>query len=239
MTTRALSPTAKLPPEVMRGVVTRFTQLGIQLLIIGVILFATAGSIRWVNGWLYLLAALVGLALMGAWVLPRNPQVIAERARLHEDTKGFDKVMVLLMTLTTGAIFVLAGLDARFGWSHLAWGWWVAGVALYLASMVPTAGAMVANARLATTVRVEASGHPIATDGPYRVVRHPFYAGLLLQYPALALMLGSTWALVAAAASVVVVVVRTALEDRALRRDLPGYEAYASRTRARLIPHVW
>jgi protein-S-isoprenylcysteine O-methyltransferase Ste14 len=134
---------------------------------------------------------------------------------------------------------VVAGLDARFGWAPLPWGLWVLGVALYLASMVPTAGAMVANARLATTVRVEPTGHALATEGPYRVVRHPFYAGLLLQYPALAFMLGSAWALVPVATSVAVLLVRTALEDRALQRDLPGYDAYARRTRWRLVPHVW
>ncbi|MBL8918000.1 MAG: isoprenylcysteine carboxylmethyltransferase family protein [Myxococcaceae bacterium] len=232
-------PSTKVSREVVRGVVVRFVQLGVQLVIITVILFATAGSLRWVNGWLYLGVALAALVLMGAWVLPRNPEVVAERAKLHKDTKGFDKVMVLMMTLTTFAVFLVAGLDARQGWSPLGWGWWVLGGVLYLLSMVPTAAAMVANARLATTVRVESSGHALATGGPYRWVRHPFYAGLLLQYPALALLLGSAWALVPAAAAIGVLVVRTWLEDRTLRRDLPGYEAYALRTRFRLIPHVW
>lgn len=239
MTTHALTPATRLPPELIRGIVKRFTQLAIQLLIIGVILFATAGSLRWVNGWLYFGVAIASLVMTGVWVLPRNPQVIAERAELHRDTKGFDKVMVLLMTLTTGAIYVVAALDARHGWSPLPWGWWVAGAVLNLAATIPSASAMVANPRLATTVRVEATGHVIATEGPYRIVRHPFYAGLLLQYPALPLLFGSTWALVPAAASIVVIVVRTFLEDRALRRDLPGYEDYARRTRWRLIPNVW
>lgn len=239
MTTAAPLPSSKLTPGLLRGVVARFAQLGVQLLIISLILFATAGSVRWVNGWLYLGVAVGALVLMGAWVVPRNPQVVAERARLHKDTKGFDKVMVLTMTVATGALFVVAGLDARFGGSSMAWGWWAVGGVLYLLSMVPTAGAMVANARLSTTVRVETSGHAIATGGPYRLVRHPFYVGLLLQYPALALLLGSGWALVPAGVCIGLVVVRTWLEDRTLRRDLPGYEAYARRTRFRLIPHVW
>jgi len=106
--------------------------------------------------------------------------------------------------------------------------------------MGPVAGAMGVNRRLATTVRVEKdAAHELATEGPYRVVRHPMYAGSLLQYPATALVLGSAWALVPAAAAVVTVVVRTALEDRTLHRELPGYVAYAKRTRWRLVPGLW
>lgn len=229
-----------LSPDLVKRIVTRFAQVGLQTAITALIIFACAGSATWWPGWLYVGLLVASMVFMGVWVLPRNPEVIAERSRLHKDTKTFDKVMVALMTLTTGAIYVVGALDnGRYHWAPLAWPWSIAGAVLMLAAVVPVAGAMSVNRRLATTVRIEGAGHELATEGPYRFVRHPFYLGSLLQYPAVALVFGSAWALVPAAVSAVVLFIRTALEDRTLRRELPGYEEYAQRTRYRLIPGVW
>ena len=99
---------------------------------------------------------------------------------------------------------------------------------------------MAVNRNLEPTVRSQTDrGHTVATTGPYRIVRHPMYAASLVTLPATALLLGSAWALAPAVAAMVVVVVRTALEDRLLREKLPGYEAYALRTRYRLVPGLW
>ena len=132
-------------------------------------------------------------------------------------------------------------LDAvRFGWAPLGWPWAILGALLISASMVPVAGAMAVNRNLEQTVRIQADrGHQVTTTGPYRYVRHPMYAGLLLGLPGTALLLGSAWSLVPAAACGAVLVIRTALEDRTLRRELPGYEEYARHTRFRLVPGLW
>jgi protein-S-isoprenylcysteine O-methyltransferase Ste14 len=99
---------------------------------------------------------------------------------------------------------------------------------------------MAANAYFAFSVRIQSErGQEVATGGPYRVVRHPGYVGAMSFALAAALMLGSAWALIPAGIAVVLLAVRTGLEDRVLHRELPGYPDYAARTRFRLIPGIW
>src|SRR3954453_10940580 len=99
---------------------------------------------------------------------------------------------------------------------------------------------MALNPYAETTVRIQSDrGHTVISSGPYRLVRHPMYVGSSLMYPGTALMLASKWALLLSAVMAVLLLVRTALEDRTLRRELAGYEQYAVTTRYRLIPGVW
>jgi protein-S-isoprenylcysteine O-methyltransferase Ste14 len=99
---------------------------------------------------------------------------------------------------------------------------------------------MATNPFLSTIVRIQDDrGHYVVTTGPYQYVRHPMYAMILLMWPGIALEMGSWWALIPAAVIVIVFVIRTALEDRTLRAELPGYVEYARRVRYRLIPGVW
>jgi protein-S-isoprenylcysteine O-methyltransferase Ste14 len=99
---------------------------------------------------------------------------------------------------------------------------------------------MVSNRFFSTAVRIQLDrGHVVETGGPYRFVRHPGYVGAILGAFASAVVLGSLWALLPALVLAALFVVRTALEDRTLRRKLPGYEAYAGRVRYRLLPGMW
>jgi protein-S-isoprenylcysteine O-methyltransferase Ste14 len=99
---------------------------------------------------------------------------------------------------------------------------------------------MVANAHFATVVRIGREGeHPVCDRGPYARVRHPGYVGAMLQSLGMPLILGSWWGLGAGAAAALLLVLRTALEDRTLHEDLPGYRQYAQRVRYRLVPGMW
>lgn len=82
-------------------------------------------------------------------------------------------------------------------------------------------------------------GHVVCDTGPYRVVRHPGYAGNLLALFGIVLALGSVWTLIPAAVAAIITVIRTALEDRTLQEELPGYRNYARRVRYRLIPGIY
>jgi protein-S-isoprenylcysteine O-methyltransferase Ste14 len=113
-------------------------------------------------------------------------------------------------------------------------------VLVTLAGGAVAALAMYVNRFFSTTVRIQSErGHVVVSGGPYRVVRHPGYVGMLLVYAAIPFALGSRWALALAALTVILVVVRTALEDGTLRADLPGYAEYAGKVRYRLLPGVW
>ncbi len=89
-------------------------------------------------------------------------------------------------------------------------------------------------------VRIQVDrGHVVCDSGPYRIVRHPGYAGNILPLPGIALALSSLWTLIPAAVALVIVVTRTVLEDRKLQEELPGYHDYTQRVRYRLFPWVF
>ena len=99
---------------------------------------------------------------------------------------------------------------------------------------------MTANRFFSTMVRIqEERGHVVASSGPYRYVRHPGYVGYITAAFATALALGSLWALVPAGLGMCAFVVRTALEDKTLQKELAGYKEYTQRVRYRLLPGVW
>lgn len=228
------------PQELRRGVLRRAAQLAAQRLIEGAILFTCAGTVRWLPGWLYLGASVVLVIANGVYLLPRNPEVIVERGKTHEGTRGFEWVVLPVYTAGYVGILVVSGLDGRFGWSSLGLLWAAVGLALMAVGMVPVAGAMAVNRNLEQTVRIQNDrGHRVATEGPYRWVRHPMYLGMVLALPGSVLLLGSAWAFVPAAVALAALVARTALEDRTLRRDLEGYSEYSKRTPYRLIPGLW
>ncbi len=208
----------------------------------GALLVVTSGRWNWAMAWalvgVYALAFIAQLVLL----LPRSPGLLAERAsRMGANTKPWDRVLLPLYGQSTFALFVVAGLDKRFGWSggSPAWLQYV-GLGLALAGNGLVTASMVANSFFAFSVRLQPErGQSVATGGPYGVVRHPGYAGASLFALGTALLLDSTWALVPALVSVGLLAVRTWLEDRTLRAELEGYADYAGRTRYRLLPGIW
>lgn len=204
------------------------------------LLMLAAGRVNWFWAWVYASLVLAFDAATAASALPRRLDPLTERPPEAERTKTWDR---LIMPLAAGLLplvtLVVAGLDRRFGWPpEMAMGVHVAGAALAALGYGLFAWAVAANPFFAPTARVRRD-HAVATGGPYAVVRHPSYAGAILSALGVPLMLGSAWALIPAAASVALFVARTALEDAALRRELPGYVDYARRTRCRLVPGVW
>ena len=115
------------------------------------------------------------------------------------------------------------------------------GLTLFCAYVAILTWSMLVNTHFEKTVRIQTDrNHKVIDTGPYRVVRHPGYLGLIAGFILSApLLLGSWWAFVPAVASTATLIVRTALEDRTLREELDGYEDYARRVRYRLVPGVW
>ena len=215
------------------------TVLGSTLLF-GAILFIAAGRLNWLEAWIFLGISLAGILANGLWSIRHNPEMLNERGRIGKNAKSWDKVIGLFYMLFLLAIYILAGLDARFGWSATPlWIRILGGVALAL-SLALTFWVMKVNAFISTFVRIQDErGHTTVSSGPYRFVRHPMYVGILLMSWGTAFLLGSWWAVIPAVLNIVLFFVRTALEDRTLQAELPGYKEYAARVRYRLIPGVW
>jgi protein-S-isoprenylcysteine O-methyltransferase Ste14 len=136
---------------------------------------------------------------------------------------------------------IFGGLDFRLEWSKdLSLEAHLIGVLLYFLGGLLFAWAMAVNAKFATIVRVGEEGtHPVAMEGPYRIVRHPGYLGFCFQAIGLPLLFGTWWGYILSAVGIIAVVIRTALEDKTLQAELTGYYQLVMQTRFRLFPGIW
>lgn len=209
------------------------------LIALAVALFWAAGRVDWLAAWVYVGAMLFGAVLI---TLSLDPELLAERSAVGAGVKPWDLPLVMVMArLGPLALVLVAGLDARHGWTApLPLALPVLALLLLAAGYALTGWAMRVNRFFSGVVRIQSErGHTVVMEGPYRYVRHPGYTGMILTLLVTPLLLGSLWAWIPAALTVGVTVARTALEDRALRAELPGYAAYAQRVRYRLLPGVW
>ena len=210
-------------------------------LIFAVILFAAAGTLSWMRGWVYFLFMLF-IEVCTLMILARKaPETLKRRGALHTGVKTFDKVFAagwLALVLITPLV---AGFDAvRFRWSSMPIALLYVGAAIIAFMSIFGTWAMVENAHFEQFVRIQTDRkHCVVTSGPYRIVRHPGYAGSVLGALGVPLMLGSWWTFAPGGAVVFLFIIRTALEDQTLRKELEGYEAYAKRTSYRLFPGIW
>jgi len=211
-------------------------------LVSAAVMLLAAGTTRWPNGWLFIGLGLGFQMANHVVLIGANPEILNARGKMvQQGTKAFDRAFVVLYLPISFSALVVAGLDAvRYEWSHMPYAYTVLGIALLVASWPLASWAMAVNRNFETTVRIQHDrGHQVCTAGPYRFVRHPGYTAGILGAPSMPLILGSWWAFLPTAAYMLLFVVRTALEDRTLREELPGYADYAKSTRYRLIPGLW
>lgn len=227
-------------PRLERSGINRIIQVFVSVPLMGLVLFLAAGRLDWPAAWIFLGTYALVILTLGVWAIRKNPEVINERGKM-ENIKSWDKTLMIIYTVMLFVLFGVAGLDAgRFGWSVMPIALQVVGFIALAFAMAVTYWAMATNPFLSTVVRIQDDrGHYVVTSGPYRYVRHPMYSAILIMYPGIALELGSWWALIPAAVIVIVFVIRTALEDRTLQAELPGYVDYTQHTRYRLLPGVW
>jgi protein-S-isoprenylcysteine O-methyltransferase Ste14 len=217
------------------------TKSCVFLVLLSAVLIAGSGRPDWVGGWVYILVVAAGQLAAHGLVTGRSPDLIAERAKLQKGTKPWDKVLAPLVAIMFPlAMWIVAALDTRFGWSGFA-GWVrAAGFVLIVLGMIVILWAMLANRFFAATVRIQTDrGHSVVSRGPYARVRHPGYVGALVYTLGTPLALDSVPALLPAGLCVAALVLRTGLEDSTLQAELEGYAEYARRVRWRLIPAIW
>lgn len=205
--------------------------------VVAVFLFVPAGTIAYWQAWVYLAVVILPMIAEVLHLVRRDPAFLARRMRTREKEQR-QRRMVLPGILAYVGLFVVPALDYRFGWSSPPVWAVLCADAVVLAGYALIVWVFETNRFAGRTVEVEA-GQEVVTGGPYRWVRHPMYVGVLAMMMLTPLALGSLWGLLAGLPLPVVLVIRILDEERALRRDLPGYDEYTRRTRYRLIPKVW
>jgi protein-S-isoprenylcysteine O-methyltransferase Ste14 len=222
----------------------QWIRLIITYLLIPLILLVCGWDLGWWQAWVY--ALLIVAAGVGGRILGerRHPGLTAERQNVEkiQNAKAWDKVLAPLMALSISfPLMIVAGLDHRFGWSPVFPLWLIVlGIFLTALGYAISAWAFIENRFFSSVVRIQTErGHVVCDSGPYRIVRHPGYAGNILPLPGIVLALGSVWTVIPAVVALVIAILRTALEDRTLQEELPGYREYAHRVRYRLFPGIY
>jgi len=218
--------------------------LVVVYLLIPLVLLICGGDLGWWQAWLYSL--LIFAAGIGGhiWAEKRHPGLLAERQNIEhiQNAKAWDKVLAPLMAVSIGfPMVIVAGLDHRYSWSPEFPLWLIViGFILITLGYAFASWALAENRFFSSVVRIQKErGHVVCDSGPYRLVRHPGYAGNIPPLFGIVLALGSVWALIPAAVASIITLIRTVLEDRTLQEELPGYRDYARHVRYRLIPGIY
>lgn len=206
-----------------------------------VALFWSAGRIDWWAAWVAIAVWVAFYIAMDILLLRFNPELMAERLNPPQGAKSWDRAILSLLRITQLVRYILAGLDQRYGWTV---GFPVvaqlAGLVVCVLGYALLAWAMTSNAFFSQIVRIQSDrGHAVVTTGPYRYVRHPAYIGMILFELAMPTLLGSWVAIIVSGLCVILLILRTALEDRSLQVELTGYVDYSRQVRYRLIPGIW
>ena len=209
----------------------------LAVVVTGLMLFLPAGSLRYWQAWMFLATLFPPVFFVVSYFLTRDPGLLARRLQLREKERQ-QQVIVKLANLAFFLGFLLPGLDHRYGWSGVpAWACVLADALVFLGYVIVF---FVFRENSYTSRIVEVvEGQKAVTTGPYSLVRHPMYAGVVLMYLATPIALGSFWALGFFVPVIVLIVVRALDEERVLVRDLEGYKEYTQMVRYRLVPRVW
>ena len=207
-----------------------------------VILLGAAGDWTWPQGWTYLGEVLVLSSATTIGLMKSDPELLKARmsSPLKRNQRPVDRAIMMAFFAAYVGWFVLIGLDHRFLWTGTPLLVQILGAALIGAGMVLVWETFRANTFATTQIRVQAErAQTVIDSGPYRYIRHPMYAGMVLFVIGTALMLGSLWGLAATVALFVLLGLRIRGEEQVLRQDLAGYSEYTAKTPWRIVPGVW
>jgi len=211
------------------------------IVVMGVALFWSTGQINWWPAW-------ASIAVMLAWITATfivifrvTPDLLAERLGPRKGAKHWDIAIMSILGVTQLVRYIIAGLDQRYGWTGgFPLAAQIAALAVCILGYALFVWATASNSFFSQIVRIQPErDHTVVTGGPYHYVRHPAYVGAILYELAVPVLLASWWALIASGLCVILLILRTALEDRTLQTELTGYIEYARQVRHRLLPGIW
>jgi protein-S-isoprenylcysteine O-methyltransferase Ste14 len=221
-----------------KDILRRILQVFSFVIVVALLLFVSAGRINWIFAWLYLIAT-IAVIIVNASIMPT--ELIAERGKKKENVEKWDKFVTGLLIVPWLAIYLIAGLDMRYEWTSGISIWIrLAGIVIFFAGNALVTWSMLSNNYFSTAVRIQYErSHSVAHKGPYALVRHPGYLGMIIYNFVAPFILGSFWALIPAFLAALLFIIRTAMEDRTLIEKLDGYRGYAENVKYRLLPGVW
>ena len=227
--------------DIRRGSIKYLIRLFLQRVIGVALFFIAAGTFNDIRGITNLALYLVVSISASIMMFAGHQETLNERGKKQENTKDWDKVLLPIYFLSAYfGIYFIAGFGVRFNWNSLSMEWFYAGTIVYLISCVFTVWPVLENKHFESTSRMQNDREQtVITTGPYKIMRHPGYAGIVLWAVATALMFGTLAVGIISFIIIVTICVRTYLEDKMLKDELKGYIEYSKKVRYRLFPFIW
>lgn len=212
-----------------------------QDILAAVIFFLFAGRINHVRGWLYFIIYLISTVLGLVYLNSKNPELLVERDKTRNNTKKWDKALLnSYLFLAFFIIYIVGGLDVRFTGSSISMVLIYPGIIIILLSSFLLIWSMKENEYFESTARIQHDREQKVCDtGPYTLIRHPGYLSIILWSVGVPLVIGSFYMYFPSMGIILIMVVRTFLEDEMLMEELPGYSEYSKIVKYRLIPYIW
>ncbi len=212
----------------------------IGALVLGLLLFLPAWTLKYWQAWVFIVVFMVSVNAIGLYLTLKDPALLERRKKFGPgmEQSMAQKIIMSLAVLTDLGLLVFCAVDHRFGWSSVPAYVSVAGDGLVALGLFINLLVFRENSYGGSTVET-VEGQRVISTGPYALVRHPMYAGVLIMVIGVPLALGSWWGLAIIAVTTPVLMWRILDEERLLKQDLPGYAEYMQKVRYRLVPHVW
>lgn len=213
------------------------TKFLLGIILVGVLIFLPAGSLKFINGWIFVGVLFIPMLIAGIVMMLKNPDLL--RKRLNAKEKQRDQSLVIKLSGLMFILgFVLAGLDFRFGWFQLPRGVVIAAAVVFLFGYILFAEVLRENTYLSRTIEVQENQQVIDT-GLYGIVRHPMYSATLLMFLSMPLILGSLISFVIFLVYPFIITKRITGEEEFLQKELNGYSEYKKKVKYRLVPFIW
>ncbi|MFA6447131.1 MAG: isoprenylcysteine carboxylmethyltransferase family protein [Patescibacteria group bacterium] len=217
----------------------RKTYLLFPLSFIGLtgMLMLLAGTLNYWQGWIWCAVVFAFAFFVTLYFLKKSPEFL-ERRMMFKEKEQEQKTIIKISNLFFSIGFILSVLDYRFGWSVVPTWLVLIADAVTIAGYIIIFLAFKENAFAGRTIETF-KGQKVIDTGPYALVRHPMYSGIIPLFLVMPLALGSFWGLIPFAFVLLIIILRILNEEKVLKRDLPGYEDYCKKVRYRLVPLVW
>jgi protein-S-isoprenylcysteine O-methyltransferase Ste14 len=218
----------------------RILKGAIGLLIVGALIFIPAGTLSYWQGWAFLAVFMASNIVILRYLVRKDPVLLERRRKVgpRAEKRFVQKIVMLLLFVIFLALIIFSILDWRFGWSNVPAWVSVLGDALVALGQMIHLRVFRENSFGASTIQ-KMEGQKVVSTGPYALVRHPMYVGVLVMTAGIPLALGSWWGLLFVLLMTLILIVRILDEEKMLFGELEGYDAYGRSVRYRLVPGVW
>ena len=212
-------------------------KLSASLIMIGIVLFISTGTINYWNGWLFLAAVLIPISEELRYLIRKDPELLKKRMRTKEKGKN-QKILISISTVFMGFAMIIPGIDYRYQWSHVPNWLVISAVAIFELGFVMYITVMKQNSYASRIIEVQ-ENQKVIDYGLYSIVRHPMYVAINLTNLTMPLILGSYYALIPMFFCCFVIIARVKNEEKVMEKDLEGYKEYMKKVKYRLIPFIW